>query len=602
MKHPTISRLSMATAVGMTLSLLAMGDADAYTFSRLLDDSGPYNFDDFGTSYSYSPAINNQGNVAFVAALDLDQWPLPCCYDYPQDNFRNIIFKIESNSTSITRISPGFTRGGNVDINDQDTVVFSQLEGSPRTGTPTQAILTGNGGPLTTITRTSDYPGIFGNIAINNEGSVAFRGRAATRIFTSDGVTQTTIADDSGSLRSFGDLLAINNKGTVAFDAFLETGGRGIFTGNGEVVTPIADTNGSFSQFDSFSLNDSDTIAFAASLDDGSGGIFTSNGGSLTPLVDTSGAFSSLFSPAINNKGIVAFGAALDTGKSGIFTGSDPVADKVIAVGDQLFGSTVTSLGFFPKGFNDAGQVAFFAELADGTRGIFRADLDGVPIDLGGGGTGSKPAQATLKAIGIEDFSGQETLLDYASDSLSYYRSIPPAYIVNGVVHISFFKNSNQTQPSSEVSPKTNNVEPPNLTLGSFSGPMYVIFPEPQNRLGFGFALGPYDVDWWRDITFVKNAVTVELFDAYQNLLGTLSGDAKEDPLFPGGFFGVESTAPFLRAKITFRQGEEVAFDNLRYEFVTLPEPATVPEPATELGLLVISTIGVASALRRKQN
>jgi len=596
MKHPTIYRLSMATAVGMTLSLLAMGDADAYTFSRLLDDSGPYNF---GTYYNL-PAINNRGSVALKAQLDTDQWPIPsgCCYP---EYYRDIIFKIEGNSTSITRISPGiFTFRGSFDINDQDTVAFWQVPDSTRAPFPTQDILTGNGGPLTTITRTNDYLGMFGDIAINNEGHVAFRDRGGFGIFTSDGVTRTTIADSSGSLSSFDTLLAINNKGTVAFKEFLNTGGSGLFTGNGEVITPIADTNGSFSQLGSFSLNDSDTVAFAAFLDDGSGGIFTSNGGSLSPLVDTSGAFSYLFSPAINNNGIVAFGAELDTGKSGIFTGSDPVADKVIAVGDQLFGSTVTSLGFSPKGFNDAGQVAFFAELADGTSGIFRADLDGVPIDLGG--TGSKPAQATLKSIGIEDFSGQETLLDYALDSLSYRNTFPEAYIVNGVVHISFFQDINQTQPSYEVSPKTNNVEPPNLTFGKFNNhQMSLIFPEPQNRLGFGFALGPYDVDFWRDITFVKNAVTVELFDADQNLLGTLSGDAKEDPLFPGGFFGVESTVPFLFAKITSPQSEYFAFDNLRYEFVTLPEPATVPEPATGLGLLVISIIGAGSALRRKQ-
>jgi hypothetical protein len=34
----------------------------------------------------------------------------------------------------------------------------------------------------------------------------------------------------------------------------------------------------------------------------------------------------------------------------------------------------VTNLGFFREGLNDAGQVAFYASLADGTQGIFRAD------------------------------------------------------------------------------------------------------------------------------------------------------------------------------------------------------------------------------------
>src|SRR5262249_1572786 len=34
----------------------------------------------------------------------------------------------------------------------------------------------------------------------------------------------------------------------------------------------------------------------------------------------------------------------------------------------------VADVGFFRQGLNDAGQVAFFARLADGTEGIFRAD------------------------------------------------------------------------------------------------------------------------------------------------------------------------------------------------------------------------------------
>ncbi|WP_446385630.1 DUF7453 family protein [Coleofasciculus chthonoplastes] len=72
--------------------------------------------------------------------------------------------------------------------------------------------------------------------------------------------------------------------------------------------------------------------------------------------------FVSLDSPIINNKGAIAFEAVLDTGEYGIFTGADPVADKVIAIGDPLFGSTVTSLGVSDKGFNDAGQVAFLAQ------------------------------------------------------------------------------------------------------------------------------------------------------------------------------------------------------------------------------------------------
>jgi hypothetical protein len=99
---------------------------------------------------------------------------------------------------------------------------------------------------------------------------------------------------------------------------------------------------------------------------------------SFTEIADTS-AFSLISSPSLNDEGTneqgtVAFEAGLDAGSQGIFIGSDPVTDKVIATGDSLFGSTVTSLKFVSAGLNNRQQIAFFATLDDGTSGIFRAD------------------------------------------------------------------------------------------------------------------------------------------------------------------------------------------------------------------------------------
>ncbi|MEQ8386787.1 MAG: PEP-CTERM sorting domain-containing protein [Coleofasciculus sp. A1-SPW-01] len=224
----------------------------------------------------------------------------------------------------------------------------------------------------------------------------------------------------------------------------------------------------------------------------------------------------------------------------------------------------MTHLQYSGKGFNDAGQVAFLAQLADGSSGIFLADPDPNAVVLDWGGHITKPIPATLKPIEIDDFSGQETL-----------------------------------------------VESPGLSCTNYFGSPICqsIFQEPQNRLGFGFAL-PSDPDFWAGTTVVEDAVSVKLFDAGENLLGTLWGDATIDPLFlfPSGFFGVESTVPFIRAEIQPSnygifdyRSDGIVFDNLRYELVDLTEPATVPEPATGLGLLVISTIGAGSALRHKQ-
>jgi hypothetical protein len=115
-------------------------------------------------------------------------------------------------------------------------------------------------------------------------------------------------------------------------------------------------------------------VAFQAVLDTGGVGIFTGSGGATTSIVDSSGLFSFFGGPAINDEGTVAFLANLNTGGEGIFTGSGSVTNKVIATGDTLFGSTVTQLFFYNEGLNNTGQLAFFARLADGTSGIFRAD------------------------------------------------------------------------------------------------------------------------------------------------------------------------------------------------------------------------------------
>jgi T5SS/PEP-CTERM-associated repeat protein len=98
----------------------------------------------------------------------------------------------------------------------------------------------------------------------------------------------------------------------------------------------------------------------------------------LSTVVDTNGPFRDFFpfrELRINASGTVAFLGILDDGRYGIFTGPDPIADKVIATGDALNGSTVSSIdtGISPE-FNDAGQIAFKVMLADGRQVLIRAD------------------------------------------------------------------------------------------------------------------------------------------------------------------------------------------------------------------------------------
>lgn len=66
---------------------------------------------------------------------------------------------------------------------------------------------------------------------------------------TTSAYTFRKIADTSGEFSGFRYPPAINATGTVAFQAFLDTGGEGIFIFKNGVTTKIADTNGPFSSF-----------------------------------------------------------------------------------------------------------------------------------------------------------------------------------------------------------------------------------------------------------------------------------------------------------------------------------------------------------------
>lgn len=58
-----IKRLSVATVVSLSLSLLTIGEAEALTFTKVADTSG-------GFSGLGAPVINDAGIVAFYATLD----------------------------------------------------------------------------------------------------------------------------------------------------------------------------------------------------------------------------------------------------------------------------------------------------------------------------------------------------------------------------------------------------------------------------------------------------------------------------------------------------------------------------------------------------
>jgi hypothetical protein len=169
---------------------------------------------------------------------------------------------------------------------------------------------------------------------------------------------------------------ALNNTGAIAFKAgVLANVGGNITTGeeivvlDGGVIKKIADTEGKFQGFTSFSLNDNDDVAFAARLD-GPGQRQEINlrvGATETLIADTSGAFRSFASSAnevsLNNNGLVAFGAELDTAGSEINV-SDGVATTLIADTSGEFRVVSNPV------INDSDEVAYAVTFDGGGQAI----------------------------------------------------------------------------------------------------------------------------------------------------------------------------------------------------------------------------------------
>ena len=222
----------------------------------------------------------------------------------------------------------GFAAGYTTAIYASGTAAFYASQDSGPAG-----IFSGNGGAVTPIFLNSPSVSIDFNIASNDSGTFAFRSGNGARVVTANGGSIALIADNSGPLNYFGWAPSINGTGTVAFTAGVGGPNGGVF------------------------------------------GIYSGNGGQLTTIADLSGPFSYLgdfnsSQPSINGAGNVAFVAGLDAGGGGLFIGDGAATSEVIGSGDALFGSTVVSLQISPHSLNDAGQMAFHYQLANGTKGI----------------------------------------------------------------------------------------------------------------------------------------------------------------------------------------------------------------------------------------
>ena len=187
------------------------------------------------------------------------------------------------------------------------------------------------------------------------------------------------VLDDSGQFASF-DAPVVNQDGTMAFTAVLDSGVRGIYTVTpGGSVTAIAENTGAFNRFFSPTINSSGQVAFYANLDSGGNGVYLWDGTSVTTIADNSaapflGGYFGL-APWVNDSGTVAFGySAIDGLIQSIHTrhSGGSVATIVESSGQFYM--------FSNPSINSAGRVAFWARLDDGAgaeRGIYAGSAGG---------------------------------------------------------------------------------------------------------------------------------------------------------------------------------------------------------------------------------
>ena len=381
--------LSGGLVFGLSLSMLGVTPAMAgsFSFTKIADNQSEF------TSISTGAAINDHGTVAFVATLK-DPSQKPCtqvlCIQalYTSDGVSN---------TEIINTKPPVSSPGNgpsthysftstPSINNNGTVAIVEAEFTASLY-PDQIrrLLLAQGGSLTirgsSLTNSQNGSYIEGFV-LNQQDEVAyftitsFRGGPSSSTLVFDRANQPSVKTTSSfsplvdAPFSYISSFDINNQGELIFAASpkqsLDT--PAIFSSKGGEPTSIVETGAS-----ALNVNDKGNILLPSRY---AIRLFDRSTSTLRTIFDTSsGSFQAFGTSAINNNDNVAFTATLNGGERGIFTGADPVADKVIATGDSMFGSTVTDLNFLGRnGLNNNGQIAFYVKLANGEQAIYRAE------------------------------------------------------------------------------------------------------------------------------------------------------------------------------------------------------------------------------------
>jgi hypothetical protein len=326
--------------------------AALYTFQSLQDSTGAY-------SQPSEIGVNNNGDV-------IASWLT--------DTGRNAIVQYSSGGSRVVAQGGASTDGPYFNVaypsqNDAGQVAYYAVSYASLSW----QVNRDTAGTNAIIAQYSSTQAPGNGLGISSSGTLEYKivpTSGSSSIVRDNGTTTTLVTNNTNGFTSILDA-TMNDSGQIAFKG-KRNNEFGIYITDGQSVTTVADTSGPI--LDVFSgqtpINNSGQAVFSATMDDQSQSLYIGDRNTLTKVADTSGPFSAFSWSSINNNGDVAFIGTLDSGSIGLFTGADPVKDKVIAIGDPLFGSTVSQLILYHGGLNDNGDVAFRYRLSSGVYGV----------------------------------------------------------------------------------------------------------------------------------------------------------------------------------------------------------------------------------------
>jgi hypothetical protein len=268
------------------------------SLTTIADTAGEFNFL-FVTS-----SINDSGVVAFVGTLD--------------SGVHGVFTGGHGGVTAVVDVSDGFYNFINPSINEAGTIAF---QGRLGIDPNRHGIYTTNGSSITTAVETGGMFSAFWLPEINNVGAVAF-------IADSNG-TQGVFVKSEHRLTRLGGATSLYDSSPRINDAglttFLSSGSiaHGIYTGTDSTASLYLGTAGPFASLGMPDVNNTGTFVFNARLDNGRSGLYTGANPQFEKVIENGDALfgstvNSTESPRLNDRGDVVFEYRLANGVEGI--------------------------------------------------------------------------------------------------------------------------------------------------------------------------------------------------------------------------------------------------------------------------------------------